>query len=38
MTASTIPVLAPDLLAGLTRLKLSRIRALAPELLQTAKI
>lgn len=37
MTASTLPALAPDLLAGLTRLKLSRIRALAPELLQTAK-
>ena len=37
MTAATTPALAPDLRAGLTRLKLSRIRALAPELLQTAK-
>jgi len=37
VTASTLPALAPDLFAGLTRLKLSRIRALAPELLQTAK-
>lgn len=31
------PPLAPDLEAGLRRLKLARIRALAPELLQTAK-
>ncbi len=37
MTATTLPPLAPDLLAGLKRLKLARMRALAPELLQTAK-
>ncbi|HEY8741607.1 MAG TPA: IS21-like element helper ATPase IstB [Chloroflexota bacterium] len=37
MTAATLPPLAPDLLAGLKRLKLARMRALAPELLQTAK-
>jgi DNA replication protein DnaC len=36
MTAAT-PVLAPDLVDGLRRLKLSAIRALAPELLVTAK-
>jgi DNA replication protein DnaC len=36
MTATT-PVLAPDLTDGLRRLKLSAIRALAPELLVTAK-
>lgn len=36
MTA-TPPPLAPDLAAGLKRLKLARVRALAPELLQTAK-
>jgi len=37
MTAATLPPLAPDLLAGLKRLKLARMRAMAPELLQTAK-
>ncbi|MGI8912736.1 MAG: IS21-like element helper ATPase IstB [Chloroflexota bacterium] len=37
MTAATLPPLAPDLLAGLKRLKLARMRSLAPELLQTAK-
>ena len=37
MTTATLPPLAPDLLAGLKRLKLARMRALAPELLQTAK-
>jgi len=37
MTAATLPPLAPDLLTGLKRLKLARMRALAPELLQTAK-
>ena len=36
MTANT-PVLAPDLLAGLRRLKLAAMRQLAPELLLTAK-
>jgi len=36
MSASAEP-LAPDLVAGLKRLHLSRIRALAPEVLQTAK-
>ena len=35
MTA-TAPALAPDLVAGLRRLKLSRIRAIAPEICQTA--
>lgn len=37
MTAVTVPPLAPDLHAGLKRLKLARMRALAPDLLQTAK-
>lgn len=32
------PPLAPDLVAGLKRLKLSRVRALAPEVLAAAKI
>jgi len=36
MTAST-PVLAPDLVEGLRRLKLAAMRQLAPELLLTAK-
>lgn len=36
MSAAAEP-LAPDLVAGLKRLQLSRIRALAPEVLQTAK-
>jgi len=36
MSAPT-PVLAPDLVAGLRRLKLAAMRALAPELLLTAK-
>lgn len=31
------PVLAPDLVEGLRRLKLAAMRQLAPELLQTAK-
>ena len=31
------PALAPDLAAGLRRLKLAAMRQLAPELLQTAK-
>lgn len=35
--SATAPALAPDLVAALKRLKLSRVRALAPELLQTAK-
>jgi DNA replication protein DnaC len=37
MTAEAAPPLAPDLLAGLKRLKLARIRAMAPETLQQAK-
>ena len=37
MTAKTTPALAPDLVAGLRRLKLARIRAIAPEVLITAK-
>jgi DNA replication protein DnaC len=37
MTANTTPVLAPDLVAGLRRLKLAKIRAIAPEVLVTAK-
>jgi DNA replication protein DnaC len=36
MTAKT-PVLAPDLVEGLRRLKLAAMRQLAPELLLTAK-
>ena len=36
MTAAPL-ALAPDLTAGLKRLKLATIRTLAPELLQTAK-
>jgi hypothetical protein len=37
--SATAPApLPPDLVAGLRRLKLARIRALAPELLQTAKV
>ena len=36
MTA-TAPALAPDLVAGLRRLKLSTIRAIAPEICETAK-
>jgi DNA replication protein DnaC len=37
MTAAAPPPLAPDIAAGLRRLKLSTIRQLAPELLVTAK-
>jgi hypothetical protein len=37
VTAPTAPPLAPDLVAGLKRLKLARIRAMAPETLQQAK-
>jgi DNA replication protein DnaC len=37
MTAATAPPLAPDLAAGLRRLKLAAIRQLAPDLLITAK-
>jgi DNA replication protein DnaC len=37
VTARSAPPLAPDLVAGLKRLKLARIRAMAPETLQTAK-
>jgi DNA replication protein DnaC len=37
VTARTAPPLAPDLVAGLKRLKLARIRAVAPETLQAAK-
>jgi DNA replication protein DnaC len=35
--STTPPALAPDLIAGLKRLKLARLRAIAPEVLQTAK-
>jgi DNA replication protein DnaC len=38
MTAAAAPPLAPDLAAGLRRLKLAAMRQLAPELLITAKI
>jgi DNA replication protein DnaC len=34
---SAAPPLAPDLMAALKRLKLSRVRAIAPEVLRTAK-
>jgi DNA replication protein DnaC len=37
VTARSAPPLAPDLVAGLKRLKLARIRAMAPETLQQAK-
>jgi len=37
MTAATVPPLAPDLVAGLRRLKLAAVRRLAPELLVTAR-
>jgi DNA replication protein DnaC len=37
MTAATAPPLAPDLAAGLRRLKLAAMRQLAPDLLITAK-
>src|SRR5271169_6342251 len=37
MTAAAAPPLAPDIAAGLRRLKLATIRQLAPELLITAK-
>ena len=37
MTAAKTPALAPDLVAGLKRLKLATVRAIAPEVLQTAK-
>jgi DNA replication protein DnaC len=35
--STTAPPLAPDLVAGLRRLKLSTVRAIAPEVCQTAK-
>ena len=38
MTASDVPALPADLEAGLRRLKLRTMRALAPEVLQTAKV
>jgi DNA replication protein DnaC len=37
VTATAIAPLAPDLVAGLKRLKLARIRAMAPQTLQQAK-
>ena len=37
MTATKAPALAADLVAGLKRLKLAKVRAIAPEVLQTAK-
>ena len=38
MSAASPPPLAPDLVAGLKRLKLARVRSLAPEVLQQAKV
>ena len=35
--STAAPVLAPDLVDGLRRLKLAAMRQLAPELLRTAK-
>jgi hypothetical protein len=35
--STTAPALAPDLVTALKRLKLSTVRTLAPEVLQTAK-
>jgi DNA replication protein DnaC len=35
--STTAPALAPDLVAGLRRLKLSTVRAIAPDVCQTAK-
>ncbi len=32
------PPLAPDLITGLKRLKLAKVRAIAPEVLQVAKV
>ncbi len=37
MTAAQTPALDPDLLAGLRRLKLAKVRAIAPDVLATAK-
>ena len=37
MSAPAQP-LAPDLVAGLKRLKLAKVRAMAPEVLQAAKV
>jgi DNA replication protein DnaC len=37
VTAAKAPALAPDLVAGLKRLKLAKVRAIAPEVLQTAR-
>ncbi|HLI01548.1 MAG TPA: IS21-like element helper ATPase IstB [Acidimicrobiales bacterium] len=37
MTAEAPPALPADLVAGLKRLKLARVRAIAPEVLQTAR-
>jgi hypothetical protein len=37
MTAPDAPPLPPDLLAGLKRLKLAKVRAIAPEILLTAR-
>ena len=38
MTATNTPALAADLEAGLKRLKLAKVRAIGPEVLQTALI
>lgn len=38
MTAASAPPLAPDLVAGLRRLKLATVRRLAPEVCQAAKV
>lgn len=37
MTAPKTPTLPPDLVAGLKRLRLAKVRAIAPEILHTAK-
>jgi DNA replication protein DnaC len=37
MTATKTPALSADLIAGLKRLKLAEVRAIAPEVLHTAK-
>jgi hypothetical protein len=37
VTAASAPALAPDLVQGLRRLKLARIRRIAPEVCQAAK-
>ena len=38
MTATKTPALSADLIAGLKRLKLAKVRAIAPDVLHTAKV